>query len=382
MASDWYDLKFLESAANVSEIVARSTGRRPDSSVAREISVCIQQGRLYFEAAQLSPVQIKPLQIYYGVVAFAKGVVIATQNKPLAELARSHGLSDVSPPNSIVEDLKLRLNRAGAFQEFNDAIAPLGRIWYFDHNTMPRWVAKPFDSFSPDLNKKQVTIRDVLSRVPGLSDEYSRTFAAPANTTHIDLGYENPVGLCTLRIDDPELFTDRASLVASVRKWREDYPFLNSWRLKEATHAWGSAILVFDNIEKGADDDLSEQNLNQSGINFTSSCAIKHGDHCFNPAPDILPPLSGGYTRESNSVTKPLFGANLPEYSIQFLGSFLLSSLVRYRPQVWQHAISRSATDQMPVDDRTLSLIEHFLDDVLAAFPRMVVRTIDYKQSR
>jgi MFS family permease len=29
-------------------------------------------------------------------------------------------------------------------------------------------------------------------------------------------------------------------------------------------------------------------------------------------------------------------------YALQFLGSFLLSSLVRYRPQIWQNALSRS----------------------------------------
>jgi len=36
----------------------------------------------------------------------------------------------------------------------------------------------------------------------------------------------------------------------------------------------------------------------------------------------------------------------------------LLSSLVRYRPQIWQNAISRSVTAQSPADDRSLSLIE------------------------
>jgi hypothetical protein len=53
---------------------------------------------------------------------------------------------------------------------------------------------------------------------------------------------------------------------------------------------------------------------------------------------------------------------------------------VRYRPQIWQNAISRSVTAQSAADDRALSLIEKFLDDTLSGFPDMVVRVIDYQR--
>ena len=82
MTKDWYDIKFLESATNLRELIGNSTGREPSAGIAREIAVCIQQGRLFFEAAVEAPIQIKPLQIYYGVVAFAR--------------ARAHGLTDIT----------------------------------------------------------------------------------------------------------------------------------------------------------------------------------------------------------------------------------------------------------------------------------------------
>jgi hypothetical protein len=248
---------------------------------------------------------------------------------------------------------------------------------------MPGWFEKPFD-LSVGLNGQQVTIKDVLSRMPGLSDKYSQTFGSPANTALITLGFETHGGLCTLRIDDPDLFTDRVSLIASVGKWRAAHPFLNSWRFKEASHAWGFAILIFDNVEKGEDDGLSEENLIQANNNaFVDRRAMMSGAHRFIPVPDILPPLSGGYMRTTATYAmRPLAGATLPEHSLQILGSFLFSSLVRYRPQVWQNAISRSVTVQSPADDRSLSLIEKFLDDVLASFPGMVVRIIDYQRTR
>ena len=107
------------------------------------------------------------------------------------------------------------------------------------------------------------------------------------------------------------------------------------------------------------------------------------GDRSIVPAVDILPPLSGGYVGSGQTyATQPINDVKLSEYALQFLGSFLLSSLVRYRPQVWQNALSRSVTAQSPADDRALSLIEKFLDDVLSGFPDMVVRVIDYQRTR
>ncbi|MEX2129100.1 MAG: YaaC family protein [Xanthobacteraceae bacterium] len=383
MASDWYDIKFLESATNVRELIGRSNGRTPSASIAREISVCLQQGRLYFEAAEAAPIQIKPLLIYYGVVAFAQAVVVATQIISFSTLRRGHGLSDITPANSGVEELALRFENAGTFQEFNDAIAPLGRIWYFD-DAMPRWFEKPF-GLSGGLSGQQVTIKDILSRMPNLFDEYRQTFGSPADTAPITLHFQWPNnGRCTLRIDDPDLFTDRASLIASVLKWRQAYPFLNRWRFTEASHAWGRALLIFDNVEKGEDDDLLGENLVEANNRgFVGGRAMMGGERRFIPASDILPPLSGGYVNTSSIYAiQPLAGIMLPEHSLQVLGSFLLGSLVRYRPQVWQNAISRSFTAQSAADDRSLSLIEKFLDDVLSSFPRMVVRVIDYQRTR
>ena len=40
---------------------------------------------------------------------------------------------------------------------------------------------------------------------------------------------------------------------------------------------------------------------------------------------------------------------------------YLLSTLVRYRPLLWMHAISRSVIAEAPADDKMLSLIERFL---------------------
>ncbi len=278
MTFDWYDIKFLESATNVRELIGNSTGRKPNAGIAREIAVCIQQGRLFFEAASEAPIQIKPLIIYYGVVAFAQAVIVAAKCSSLSTLARAHGLADITQGNAGVEGLTLRVEKSGTFQEFNDAIAPLGRIWYYD-NWMPRWYEKPFD-LAAGLSGQRVAITEILARAPGLSGEYSQTFGSPGKAVPIalDFGTLN-TARCTLRIDDPCLFTDRASLIGFVKGLRAEYPFLERWRLVEAQHAWGNSIINFDNSGGGEEDDLSEENLIQAYNNgFVASRELIGGD--------------------------------------------------------------------------------------------------------
>jgi hypothetical protein len=102
---------------------------------------------------------------------------------------------------------------------------------------------------------------------------------------------------CTPRIDDPFLFTDRASLVDFVKRLRAEYPFLERWRFTDAEHAWGNSIINFDNVCGQADDDLSEENLIQANNNgFATSRALMSGDQSTIPAVEILAPLSGGST--------------------------------------------------------------------------------------
>jgi hypothetical protein len=118
MANDWYDIRLIESAMNVRQLIQKSAGRAPNASVAREIAICIQQGRLFFEAAAAAPIQIKPLQIYYGVVAFSQAVIVATNGNSLSTLKRAHGLTDTTQLNGSVEKLQLRVESNGTFKQW------------------------------------------------------------------------------------------------------------------------------------------------------------------------------------------------------------------------------------------------------------------------
>src|ERR1700737_4152487 len=130
---DWNKIRFLETTTNLKAIIRQSTGRTPSTEIARDIAACLQQGRLFFEIATSAPLQVQPLQIYYGIVGFAKAVILGRNVQSISTIAQSHGLSDISQQGSNVEDLTLQFRRNGLFAQFNDVVASFGRVNYYDN---------------------------------------------------------------------------------------------------------------------------------------------------------------------------------------------------------------------------------------------------------
>ena len=64
----WRKMAFLESVTNLKPLIKENLGREPSTHVAREVASCLQQGRLFFEAARSAPLEIRPLQLFYGMV--------------------------------------------------------------------------------------------------------------------------------------------------------------------------------------------------------------------------------------------------------------------------------------------------------------------------
>jgi hypothetical protein len=369
-SQDWNKIIFLESTTNLKSIIRQSTGRTPSTEIARDIAACLQQGRLFFEIASSAPLQVQPLQIYYGLVGFAKAIILARNVQSISTIAQSHGLSDISQQTSNVEDLTLQFQRRGLFAQFNDVVAPLGRLNYFD-NSMGRSVPKPFDT-AGGLIGTNCSLKSILGRIPSLQMLYQRTFSEDAACWPI--GFYHRGDQVELRIDDPHLFANRGDLYSLVDKWRQTFPFLRQWCFCEASLAWDNTVILFYNIEKPVDGEFSEQFLveNENGFSAPDRSRV----HV--PFASLLPALAGGITNDHTSAIQPLNGVSLSEFALQFCGAFLLSSLVRYRPQVWQHALSHSALERRAIDDRTLSIIEAFSSKVLSDFPKLVDRTISW----
>lgn len=378
---DWHKCRFLESSENLKPLVHARVGRTPSTSIAREIAACLQQGRLFYEAAASAPLEIRPLQLFYGMVGFAKALIIARRLASLSTLRHAHGISDVSKGNSRIAELRVKIGEAGTFQEFNDVVADLTRLCYYGESTSPRAVYLPSVK-SNRLAGIELSLRDILSRVPGLESLFRITFDEDARTGPISVqNHFHDSDYWELRIDDPMLFRDRESLKTIVERWRVRFPFLNTWCLVSAQHAWGYSVIQFGNISNTGIDEFGEDFLVGEGDHYVAKSPKERRSDRFLFS-ERLPPLGGGYAEGNAYAISPVNGSYLSEFSLHYLGLFLLSSLVRYRPQTWVHAISRTGISEAPADDQAVSLVERFLDLNSADFPSLIVTVLNPHEDR
>jgi hypothetical protein len=380
-----YDSKFLESTDNLKRVVKKSLGREPNSELARGATVCLQHGRLYFEAAEKSPIEIKPLLIFYGILNYSKGLVIARKLMKIETLQQTHGIDDISSQTSKLEELTVKSKGKGTFQEFNDSVCELDCVDYknvrlnrYDYITITT-----VDSSL--LENREFTLKDILARMHRLASLYSETFCEDAKTIRCDISYsDRQHGLAELHITTDDVITDSQSRESIVAKLKNKYPFLENWCLTLAQGAFDHSNLTFVNFDKSSTATISKGG--KEGVNgfyyvdpFVTG--LKHGQYnCVNFW-NIMQPIGGGPANEPYLI-EPFDNICISELSLYYLGMFLLSSLVRYRPQIWMHSLSRLATSDLPSDDAALALIEKFIEDTLNVFPSAIVKAMSMKRKR
>jgi YaaC-like Protein len=343
-------ITFFESSENLRSAVRNRTGRSLSSGAARDATICLQQGRLFFDAAQESGLEIRPLQLFYGSLAFAKAVTLVAKNSRLATLPRSHGLRDITAPAARLADLSLQIRGVGTFQDFNDATAPEGRVHTNDASTNPVSIALPAAN-SDSLEGATMTLKDILGRLPLVQDLFVHTFREPALSAPITLSENSQNFWCIQGWQNEPVGTlDEACAV--VDSWRDRFPVLRNWRVAWVSNSWGKSAIEFRN-EECPRTPIHEQLKTTSPGSFESSL----------PAGERRPPqeLLAGGSLSDNGLCSPVNGVYICQPALVYLGIFLLSSLVRYRPEIWIHAMTRGTSSERPPDDHTISLLESFL---------------------
>jgi hypothetical protein len=318
------------------------------------------------------------------MAGFSKALVLARRVVSLSTLPHAHGISDISDANCRIADMKVRIGARGILQEFNDAIRNLTRLCYFGDMTEPHAYYLP-SAASQDLSDLCISLRSVLSRIPGLETIYFDTFGEEANTQSF-LIHRNVIrgSLWLLRIDVHTLFTDKKSLRQILEGQRCRFPFLKGWSFIGAEHAWGKSLIKFVNVDNGGKDELSDQYLQGGGGRYevAGHPSIDGSTDSFNVA-ERVSPLAGGYSKSTAYGIAPINSDIYPsEYSLHFIALFVLSSLVRYRPNTWVHAISRTSISDAPADDGALALIERFLEINLEMIPSFVIQVINPDEDR
>lgn len=372
---DIYELQFLESAENVRRVIHDTYGREPNAKVAKDVSVCIQQGRMFFESASTAAMEIRPLLLYYGMVAFAKAVVAARTLRPLSSLHQGHGLGDISSANSRISELVFEIRASGTFQEFNDVVCKSEGLEYYGQEAMRKTLELP-TAASDQLIDTKITLKDVLARLPRLENLYHATFNENAALLPFQLHISGHIeGLVELRVDLPDLFEDLDSLRQIVADVRTKHPDLQHWRFRSAEKAWNNSIITFCNMTPMQNEFFFENLIESGGGKTFQVKEMTSG--AFIDFRTLLKSVNGDLKKGNPYYfVAPVCGKLISDVSLKYAGMFLLSSLVRYRPLIWVHSVSRYSSQDNPADDQALALIEKFMNNVQRGFPNIVLRLL------
>ena len=217
-------------------------------------------------------------------------------------------------------------------------------------------------SDSSQLTGFKASLKDLLIRIEGLEDFIRETFEESPMNAPVDFY------LAQLAADqkESESWNPQASLVFRLprgvdEKWiRSLHPRLSEWRFRDDEGKLGDSlkgIAVFENIPP----DISPRPTNV----FEQGPLLKH-------LSDLAIPLTRGTQGDLRLIAS--FGnLTVPEPAIQLAAAFLLSTIARYRPDIWS-AFSSFSPGQK--NSRLRALIEAFLDRASSVFPVQVLATL------
>jgi len=376
-----YQLKFLESIENLKSILSTNSGRTVSQKLCNNIMCCLEQGRSFFGIAELSPLEIKPLIVFYGMMGFARAIIMVRKLNGIETLPQKHGLSDISTNVSNLESLTLRVANEGTFHLMNDMVRNLEKL-IVDRGSDIICESKP-TAESQALCEKTFTLKDILARIPGIQKHYMETFNENGKVikcSHFIRTDTDSDQFFHFTIFVDGSFKSKEDLVQIVSELRNTFPFLKNWSFRYAGCSRDFTYIDFTNqiYQDYAPENNSDviagvmsKNSCKCETNFTGSSFID------NSILSKTDPISGSVSLDMNPhIIESFEGIFLSELALFYMGMFLLSSLVRYRPDIWSNTLSRRAISTNPVDDKPLSLIENFIEISLLRFPQFIVHII------
>ncbi len=174
----WAALSAYESTELVRRFAEERTGRQPNATKAREVAAHFAQGREYFRNAAGAGELVRPLILYYGAMALARGAILFLDSSK-SKVVSDHGLDgsgweDLNAKPETVPELSLEVRQEGTFPE-------LARVSGNSETCMVRNEGMPGEvsvrSPGPELAPgTRITIKEALAQIPDVAELYERTF--------------------------------------------------------------------------------------------------------------------------------------------------------------------------------------------------------------
>lgn len=325
------ELLYFESIDLLRRRFERHHGRSLSLAKGREIASHFRQGREFHETARGAPLLVKPLLLYYAVLAWTRGLILFRDPiKRESSLRKSHGLSardwqtTLAAEGTNLGDLKVRFE-SGTFPELTAATHNVGvfRAGVIRPLLHPGTTELPLGDV--------VSARDVWARLPELAGVYEETFGEPSYVYQEEDDWGNVTGirLKPVSMDAALLTPDALRATFGLPEDVEVQPY--EWR-------------------EGPEYTLIPQH---SSLSWSGRV---WGDDEF-----ILPPFPGDL--------------RLSLLSTMVLNAYVVGMLVRYYPTLWTDLVHRGAGDSsMPLVREATELTE-------SSFPRRLLSALEFPRA-
>ncbi len=185
--STWEQLSKYESHDFVGKWFQRRHGKELNAGRTKEIISCFTQGREYFASAAGAANSVRPLLLYYGVLALSRGVILLRDGlKSESSLKPSHGLEVVGWQSILssgiqnVLDLQVRAT-AGTFTELAaTTVNSQATAWWNDPGLQLGYYGAVFPTPSFTSNGSLLTLDDLFSRDHRFRSLYAEATERPS----------------------------------------------------------------------------------------------------------------------------------------------------------------------------------------------------------
>lgn len=342
----WTRLSVYESGDLARTLLYERHRRRPTQSKAKEVAAHVTHGRLYFEAAEQASTLIRPLLLYYGVLALSRAVVLfADANRREATLSEGHGLacpgwsSTLDKDLGRLADLELKVT-SGTLTELSKATRNVERSLVYGSHRL-RWPVEEEGAIRLEEEHPQirVALKAVLGRLPDLLSLFQVTLdgdgACHPAYVQVHPGIQTDFYLIPTRRGLPD--------IEHVRR---------SFRLHPDVD-----IQIHENYYPLGEVAGLEFHLNVE----TSPPEMRK----------YLPPIKND-SRGFPYVVEPLPAeVSLSSLSLLFMVSYALGMLVRYHPSHWSALIGHSKGDAiLPLLNAAVALVER-------RFPELILQELE-----
>ena len=348
---------FYESGRNLRKHLKQYAGFEPNARQASDIAACLRQGREFLRSSQNADLIIKPITLYYGMACYAKALTISFGNPgALDQFPSRHGLKAPSIFGVPMEDLWLRADgNDGLFQRFVSVLGEVSGILAETRDGHKLWIH--VDTGAAGIGSFETNLKGLLARVVGLEDFFRATFD--------ELPQNAPVELKLAQFGPPDALP-QASLVfklppGSNEAWvRSLHPRLENWLYRDKENKFGDQArgeAIFENLAPETD---------------PRPPTADEQARLLRPLGDLLIPMTRG-SQGDYRLVGAVGGITVPEPAIQLATAFLLSTVARYRPDIWSVFSSFNPGDK---DLGLRALLEAFFERALTIYPLQILAAL------